>query len=162
MGCDVVAFSGTESKVLDALAFGASACYTTQSLKDAKIGRGLDLLLVTAPSPPDWSLYIPLLAPKAKVFPLTIGRGNLDMPSMPLLLNGITIQGSVIAPRNTTERMLAFAARHGIKPEIDKFVMDRKGIEKAFEELKEGKMRYRGVLVVPKEKRLACAEDTEW
>ena len=154
MGCDVAAFSGSEGKDSGAHSFGARACYSAQSLKDAKPGPMLDLLLVTAPAQPDWSVYLPLLAPKAKIFPLTIGPGNVSLPAMPLLLNGITIQGSVVAPRNVSERMLAFAARRGVKPQVHKFAMDREGIEEAFRVLKEGKMRYRGVLVVPEEKRL--------
>ena len=154
MGCDVIAFSETSSKEAEALSLGARACYSTESLKSAKLGRGLDVLIVTAPSPPDWSVYIPLLAPKAKIFPLTIDPGSLTIPSMPLLLNGITIQGSVVSPRNVHERMLDFAARHSVKPIVQKFAMDRDGILNAFEVLKEGKMRYRGVLVVPDEHRL--------
>lgn len=153
MGCDVLAFSSTESKESDALFFGASAYYTTQSSKDAKIGRLLDWLIVTASAPPDWSIYLPLLAPKAKIFPLTIGPGNLAMPSMPLLLNGITVQGSVLSPRNVHERMLDFAVRHGIKPVVHRFTMNREGVEQAFGVLKEGKMKYRGVLVVPEQER---------
>lgn len=74
---------------------------------------------------------------------------------MPLLLNGITIQGSVVAPRNVIQIMLTFAARHGIKPKVEIFSMDKNGIEDAFSVLKDGRMRYRGVLVVPEEKRLA-------
>ena len=75
---------------------------------------------------------------------------------MPLLLNGITIQGSVVSPRNVQQRMLTFAARQGVKPHVQKFAMDREGIEEAFQVLKDGKMRYRGVLVVPEDKRLAA------
>ena len=153
MGCDVVAFSNSESKDADARSFGASANYTTQSLKNANIGPSIDLLLVAAPTQPDWSLFLPLLAPKAKIFPLTIGPGSITIPSMPLLLNGITVQGSVVSPRNSHGRMLVFAAGHGIKPIVHRFAMDKEGIEKAFEVLKTGKMRYRGVLVVPKSER---------
>ena len=54
MGCDVVAFSNSEHKDSDARSFGARACYSMQSLKDAKPAPVLDLLLVTAPVQPDW------------------------------------------------------------------------------------------------------------
>ncbi|CAG8958295.1 hypothetical protein HYFRA_00000650 [Hymenoscyphus fraxineus] len=155
MGCDVVAFTNSETKSSDALSFGANACYTIQNLRETKIGRGLDMVLVTAPAQPDWSLYIPLLAPRAIIFPLTIGPGNIALPAMPVLLNGVTIQGSAAASRKVHLRMLAFAAQHGVKPMIQRFSMDKEGIEEAFIALKEGKMRYRGVLVVPIEKRLA-------
>ncbi|CAG8971914.1 hypothetical protein HYALB_00007830 [Hymenoscyphus albidus] len=148
MGCDVVAFTNSETKSSDALSFGAK-------LARDKIGRGLDMVLVTAPAQPDWSLYIPLLAPRATIFPLTIGPGNIALPAMPVLLNGVTIQGSAAASRKVHLHMLAFAAQHGVKPMIQRFSMNKEGIEDAFIALKEGKMRYRGVLVVPIEKRLA-------
>jgi len=155
MGCEVVAFSGSTLKEAEVLSIGASACYTSESLRSAAFGRGLNILIVTTPIMPDWSVYTPLLASKATIFPLTIGPGLLSFPSMPLLLNGITIQGSVVSPRNVHERMLEFAARHSIKPIVQTFAMSREGIQQAFATLKEGNMRYRGVLVVPEKERLA-------
>ncbi|TGO15513.1 hypothetical protein BTUL_0039g00290 [Botrytis tulipae] len=154
MGNEVIAFSSTQSKESDALAFGASAYYNDSNIKEAGLGGALDLLIVTAPALPNWGVYLPFLAPKAKIFALTIGPGNLALPNMPLLLNGITIQGSVLAPTNVHKRMLNFAAAKGVKPKVHKFVMDRDDIVEAFGVLKEGKMRYRGVLVVPEENRL--------
>jgi len=43
--------------------------------------------------------------------------------------------------------MLAFAAKHGIKPQIERFPMTHDGVTEAMQKLREGKMRYRGVLV---------------
>jgi D-arabinose 1-dehydrogenase-like Zn-dependent alcohol dehydrogenase len=43
--------------------------------------------------------------------------------------------------------MLDFAARHEIKPIVMKFPLNVGGIEEAFGKLKDGSMRYRGVLV---------------
>ncbi|KAF7940754.1 uncharacterized protein EAE97_006940 [Botrytis byssoidea] len=154
MGNEVIAFSSTQSKESDALAFGASAYYNDLNTKEASLGGALDVLIVTAPALPNWGIYLPFLAPKAKIFALPIGPGNLALPNMPLLLNGITIQGSVLAPTNVHKRMLDFAAAKGVKPKVHKFLMDRDGIVEAFGVLKEGKMRYREVLVVPEENRL--------
>ena len=42
---------------------------------------------------------------------------------------------------------LAFAAHHSIAPVTQTFPMSKEGVEKAFETLEDGKMRYRGVLV---------------
>ena len=43
--------------------------------------------------------------------------------------------------------MLDFVARHDIKPIVMEYPMSVQGIEKAFKELEEGKIRYRAVLV---------------
>jgi len=153
-GCDVVSFSNTASKEADALSFGASAYYTLEATRNLQKPGSIDVLIITAPMMPDWSLYLPLLAPKAKIFPLTIGPENVSLPGMPLLMMGITVQGSVLAPKGVHERMLEFAAKNGVKPKVHRFNMDLKGVEEAFATLKEGRMRYRGVLVVPEDKKL--------
>lgn len=64
-----------------------------------------------------------------------------------MLVNGLRIQGSVVAARYIHQRMLDFAALHGVKPIIEKFPMTEKGIAEGMEKLNSGSMRYRGVLV---------------
>ena len=66
---------------------------------------------------------------------------------MPLIMSGLTIQGSLVATRAIQNQMLEFVVRHQIRPLIEKFPMSKEGIEKAFERLGKGEMRYRGVLV---------------
>ena len=147
MGCEVVVFSGTDSKKEEAKKLGATEFYATKGLEELKIEKPIDYLLVTTSAQPDWEMYLNILAPGAAVFPLSVSEGNLSLPYMPLILNGIRVQGSVISPRAIHRKMLDFAAMHGIKPIIEKFPLTKEGVEQAFEHLDEGKMRYRGVLV---------------
>jgi D-arabinose 1-dehydrogenase-like Zn-dependent alcohol dehydrogenase len=72
------------------------------------------------------------------------------MPYEPLIDEGIRVQGSLVASRRTQNEMFAFAARHSIKPTIMRFPLSVEGIEKGFEALNNGLMRYRGVLLPPK------------
>lgn len=65
----------------------------------------------------------------------------------PLVFQGMTVQGSAIASRYVHQRMLDFAALHGIAPVIEKFPMTEKGVTEALDKLASGSMRYRGVLV---------------
>jgi len=44
--------------------------------------------------------------------------------------------------------MLEFAAKHDIKPTIEKFPMTKQGVVDAMQKLRDGKVRYRGVLEV--------------
>lgn len=168
-GCDTVVFSGTDSKKEEAMKLGAHEFYATKDQKDLNIGAPLDALLVCTSAHigkknqrcyskmpiankfPDWSLYMSILAPGAIIFPLSIESGDLVVPYMPLLLSGLRIQGSIVANRATHNRMLEFAARHQIKPLVNKYPMSVQGLEDAMKALNEGKMRYRGVLV-PAEK----------
>ena len=152
MGCETHVFSGTDSKKAEALSLGASSFHATKGATSLSLEPGLDALLVTTSQLPDWNLYLPILAPSAKIFPLSIADGDFKVPYMPMLMKGITVQGSVVAPRQVHQRMLAFAQLHGIKPMLNRFQMDREGIEEAFGKLEGGEMRYRGVLVRPEGK----------
>lgn len=150
MGTNVVVFSGTDSKKEEATKLGADSFHATKGVKELKIPEKLNMLLVTTSFQPDWNIYLPLMAPGGKIFPLSVSDGNLELPYMSLLGQGLTIQGSIVAPRYIHHRMLAFAAHHGIKPMLNKFNLDKAGIEECFKTLDEGKMRYRGVLIPQK------------
>jgi D-arabinose 1-dehydrogenase-like Zn-dependent alcohol dehydrogenase len=147
MGCDVVVFSSTESKKEEAMSLGASEFFATKDVKELKIGKPLDALFVTTSQQPDWAQYMPIMAPGSTVFPLTVSDGNLTIPYMPFLAGELRIQGALVAARDVHRTMLEFSARHGIKPIIERFPMSVKGVEDSMEKLRQGKMRYRGVLV---------------
>jgi len=78
---------------------------------------------------------------------MLLGVPWLTMHAVPLILNGWTIQGSVVASRHVHKKMLEFAALHKIAPIVERFPMTAKGIEEAMEKLENGSMRYRGVLI---------------
>ena len=92
--------------------------------------------------------YLPVLAPFAKIFPLTISFDNFPVPALPLIMFGYSVIGSGGAHPVSVQAMLKFCAKHDIKPIIEKFPMTKKGITEAMTKLEEGKMRYRGVVVV--------------
>lgn len=147
MGCEVAVFSGTESKKAEAMRLGAKEFYATKGRKELKIEKPIDRLLVTTSAQPDWNLYLPIMASSGVIYPLSVSQDDLKVPYMPLIANGLRIQGSLIAPRAIHNRMLEFAAFHGIKPMIQKFPLDVDGITEAMRKLNEGDIRYRGVLV---------------
>ena len=147
MGCQVVVFSGTDSKKEEAMKLGAVEFHATKGLKELKMSKPINRLLVTTSQQPDWAMYQSILAPNATIFPLSVAGGNLEIPYMPLIESGTRIQGTIVAARAIHMKMLEFAADHDIKPIIESFPLTKEGIEKAFERLDHGKMRYRGVLV---------------
>ncbi|KAF2842025.1 GroES-like protein [Patellaria atrata CBS 101060] len=149
-GCDVVVFSGTDSKKDEATKLGAKEFYAMKGKKEVDIGHKLDYLIVTTSELPDWSIYLPLLAPGATIFPLSVSGDNISVPSLPFIQSGITLQGTIVAARHVHNQMLDFAARNDIKPMTQTFPMNERGITDAFDVLNSGKMRYRGVLVVDK------------
>lgn len=148
MGCYVVVLSGSERKKDEALRLGAKEFIAMKNVKELQPSRLLDRLLVTTSAQPEWEKIVPALAPGAVVHPISfLDGGNFSFPYMPLLLNGIGVQGSVVASRYIHNRMLEFAAQHKIEPIIEKFPMTEEAINRAMDKLHDGSIRYRGVFV---------------
>ncbi|KAF2764860.1 GroES-like protein [Teratosphaeria nubilosa] len=147
MGCRVVVLSGTESKKEEAMKLGAHEFVATKGKSELKVSRPINRLLVTTSFQPDWNLVVPIMAPGATIFPLSVAEGNFQIPYMNLLMSGLRVQGSVVASRYVHNRMLEFAAFHKITPILEKFPMTEEGIEQAMTKLDKGDMRYRAVLI---------------
>ncbi|KAG7085528.1 hypothetical protein E1B28_003087 [Marasmius oreades] len=149
MGCDVVVFSGSDSKRDEALALGAREFYATRGVEDystLNIPRAIDRLILTASSQEGYSKFYPLLARKATLIPLTASPGgDLVVPYQQTMSKGMKVVGTLVASRYMETKMLEFAARHDIRPIVEKFPMSLEGIEEAVAKLQAGKIRYRAV-----------------
>lgn len=150
MGCKVIVFSGTDNKKEEAMKLGATEFHATKGVKELKVEKPIDNLLVTTSSQPDWQLYLNVMAPNGVISPLSIAADDLKIPYMPVLTNGLRIQGGIVSARQVHRDMLEFAAHHDIKPVKMTFPMTLEGVKDSMKILEEGKMRYRGVLVAGK------------
>jgi D-arabinose 1-dehydrogenase-like Zn-dependent alcohol dehydrogenase len=90
---------------------------------------------------------LPIMAANSIIFPITISGNDFAIPHLAFILKGITIQGTIVAARKVQNDMLRFAAQHHIKPVLMEFPMTEEGITQAMDTLRDGKMRYRGVIV---------------
>jgi D-arabinose 1-dehydrogenase-like Zn-dependent alcohol dehydrogenase len=145
MGCQVVVLSGTESKREEAMGLGASEFYAFTETPPAI--KPLDHLLVTSAQQPNWEAIFPIMASDGTIYALTVDMAEMKFPYLLLVMKALRIQGSLPAARGSQREMLQFAARHLIKPTVMTFPLNRNGIEEAMETLRQGRMRYRGVLV---------------
>lgn len=148
LGCRVVVLSGSDRKKEEALKLGANEFIATKDAKELKVFRPLNRLLVTTSAQPNWESILTIMAPRSSIYPLSVSDGNLEIPYMPLLLQGIKVQGSLVASRIQHRKMLDFAALHGIKPITEKFPMTEEGIVQAIHKLENGDVYYRAVLIV--------------
>lgn len=145
-GCRVVVFSGTDSKKEEALRLGAHEFIATKGQTELKVSQKLDRLLVTTSAQPDWKLYMNVMNPGSVIHPLSVSSGDFSIPYGPLIGQGITVQGSVVAPRQIHKDMLKFAALHQIKPVIQEFPLSEAGIQDAMDKLEKGEVHFRAVL----------------
>jgi alcohol/geraniol dehydrogenase (NADP+) len=144
-GCEVVAFTSSDSKRQDALKFGAHDTVNSRDSAQMKMLAGsLDFILVTANVTLDWPVIIDSLAPKGRLHVVGAVLEPIPVAAFSLLSGQKTISGSPLGSPATTAKMLAFCARHGIAPTIEKYPMSR--VNEALEHLRAGKARYRIVL----------------
>jgi len=147
MGCEVVVFSSTESKKAEALKLGATQFVATKGVESLDIGKQIKHLIVTTSFPPEWNKILPVMAPASVIYPVTVSGDDLQLPYEAITFKELRVQGSLVSPRQVHRQMIQFADLHGIKPVVEEFPMTVEGITEAMDRLKEGKMRYRGVLV---------------
>ncbi|HRD56131.1 MAG TPA: NAD(P)-dependent alcohol dehydrogenase [Parachlamydiaceae bacterium] len=144
-GCEVTAFTSSESKFQEARDFGAQNVVSSKDLAAIQKLKGkFDLILVTVNVPLDWGAYIAALAPKGRLHFVGVVKEDIPIQIFPLLVDQLSISSSPIGPPAAISDMLDFASRHHIVPKTEHFAMSQ--INKAFEHLEAGKARYRIVL----------------
>jgi D-arabinose 1-dehydrogenase-like Zn-dependent alcohol dehydrogenase len=152
MGCEVTAFSATESKKADSLALGAHHFVNTNLPvgERLKVARQINKLLVCTNANIRWELFTRISVGKATMFPLQIPSdmaSKLSVVHMPFLMKSINVVYSTNGRHDAYNKLLAFAALHNIKPVSEKFPLTGEGIEDALDKLEKGTISYRGVLV---------------
>ncbi|ORX34857.1 chaperonin 10-like protein [Kockovaella imperatae] len=147
LGCRVVAISGSDSKRDEAMKLGAHEFIATKNAKELKVEKKITRLIVTTSAQPDWEKLLPILDRQAGIYPLSVDPGKFELPYMPLLVNGIKVQGGIVGTRAVHRNMLDFAGQHDIKPVTETFPLNEKGIKEAMSKLEAGEVRYRAVLL---------------
>jgi len=144
-GCDVTAFTTSDSKREEALRLGAHRTLNSRNADElAKATGSFDFILNTANADLDWNTYIAALKPKGRLHTVGAVPSPMAMIAFPMILGQKSLSGSPLGSPATTETMLQFSARHGIAPTTETFPMSR--ANDALEHLHSGKARYRIVL----------------
>jgi len=156
-GCEVHAFSTSDSKETEARQLGAH--YVHNSRKDGalkKLGRSLDLIISTINAPQDVSAFLDTLAPKGSFHNVGAVLKPLEVPAFGLILGQKSVAGSPTGSPTAIDHMLEFSARHSVAPVVEYFPMSK--VNDAFERLRSGKARYRIVLINDFDKSPSLAE----
>jgi uncharacterized zinc-type alcohol dehydrogenase-like protein len=144
-GCDVTAFTSSESKFDEARGFGAHHVVSSRdSAAIKKLAGTFDLLIITVNVTLDWNALIASLAPNGRMHVVGVVGEPIPVSAFSLIAGQKSISGSPTGSPVAIETMLDFAARHGITPQTEHMPMTQ--INEAFERLEAGKARYRIVL----------------
>jgi uncharacterized zinc-type alcohol dehydrogenase-like protein len=144
-GCDVTAFTSSESKFEEARGFGADhvvASKDSAALK--KLAGSFDLLISTVNVPLNWDAVIGTLAPNGRLHVVGAVLEPIPVAAFSLIMRQRSLSGSPAGSPVGIETMLDFAARHQVTPQTERFPMSQ--INEAFARLESGKARYRIVL----------------
>ncbi len=144
-GCEVIAFTSSESKREEALSLGAHRVVNSRNADDlAKLAGSLHAIISTVNVTLDWQSLIGALAPKGKLHTVGAVLEPISLAAFPLIMGQKSLSGSPLGSPTTVATMLDFAARHDIAPTTELFPMSK--INDALEHLRCGKARYRIVL----------------
>jgi uncharacterized zinc-type alcohol dehydrogenase-like protein len=144
-GCEVYAFTSSDSKREEAKAMGAHHVVNSRDSGELeKLAGRLDFVLSTVNVNLDWSALLNALAPKGHLHLVGVVRDPVPVPSFPLIVGQRSISGTPLGSPATIARMLEFCARHGIAPVTETFPMSE--ANEAFAHLEEGNARFRIVL----------------
>jgi uncharacterized zinc-type alcohol dehydrogenase-like protein len=144
-GCEVTAFTSSDSKREEALKLGAHKTLNTRNPAElAKAAGTFDFILNTTNVGLEWNSYIAALKPKGRLHTVGAVLEPLGLAAFPMIAGQKSFSGSPLGSPATTDIMLQFSARHGIAPTTETFPMSR--ANEALDHLRSGKARYRIVL----------------
>lgn len=144
-GCEVTAFTSSDSKRHEALALGAHKTLNSRDHREIEGAAGtFDYVISTVNVKLDWNLYVNTLKPKGRLHFVGATLEPLDLGVFPLLAGQRSVSGSPVGSPATIESMLQFARLHQVKPQVETYPMSR--INEALDHLKSGNAKYRIVL----------------
>ncbi len=144
-GCEVVAFTSSDSKREEALSLGAHRVVNSHNAGDLKNLTGsLNFIISTVNVKLDWQALVGALAPRGKLHTVGAVLEPISLAAFPLIMGQKSLSGSPLGSPSITAQMLEFAARHQIAPTTEFFPMSK--VNDALDHLKSGKARYRIVL----------------
>ncbi|OFA31623.1 alcohol dehydrogenase [Glaciecola punicea] len=144
-GCEVTAFTSSESKFDEAKSMGAHHVINSIDAKQIEAANSrFDLIISTVNVKLDWNLYLTTLTPKGRLHFVGATLEPLNVGVFSLIGGQKSISGSPVGSPDTIKTMLDFANQHSIEPLVEEFPMSQ--VNEAIAHLESGKARYRIVL----------------
>ncbi|KAF9575288.1 hypothetical protein EC968_003640 [Mortierella alpina] len=147
LGCkEVIAISGRDNKKEEAFTLGATRFINTSDKEQVKAAaRSMDICLCTnASKTNNWDEYLSMMAPLSQLVILALPEDPITFRGPQMVGQDISIVGSHLGSKSDIAEMLDFAAKHNIRPWIEKRPFEE--CNEACKDVHAGKPRYRIVL----------------
>jgi uncharacterized zinc-type alcohol dehydrogenase-like protein len=126
-GCEVTAFTSSESKFEEAKGFGANHVVSSKNpTAIGKLAGSFDLLISTVNVKLDWDALIGTLAPNGRLHVVGAVLEPIPLASFSLILQQRSVSGSPTGSPIAIQTMLDFAARHNVAPQTEHFPMSKR------------------------------------
>ena len=144
-GAEVTMLSGSKSKQTDAKRLGAHHFVLTSDEKQVKeLQNHFDFILNTVSAPHDYNFYLNLLNTNGIMIVVGAPPSPAQVPAFNLIMKRRSIMGSLIGGIPETQEMLDYCAQHNIVSDVE--VIPIKDIDRAYERMLKGDVRYRFVI----------------
>lgn len=144
-GAEVTVLSTSAAKEADAKKLGAHKFVVTSDREQTKAVAGyFDFIIDTVSAAHDLGLYLSLLKTDGAHILVGAPPDAAQLHAFSLIPGRKTLAGSMIGGLPETQEMLDFCAQHNIVSDIE--LIDMKDIQKAFDRMVKGDVRYRFVI----------------
>jgi alcohol dehydrogenase (NADP+)/uncharacterized zinc-type alcohol dehydrogenase-like protein len=145
-GAEVYAFTTTESKVKDILAFGAKEAIVVDSIEELKpYNKSLDYMISTIPVMFDVGAYASLVKPYGSFTKVGMPVGfQLTINNLALAASRVNYNASIVGSIPLTQRLVDYCAEHKIYPQIQ--VIKASEVNEAWGKVVNKEARYRYVI----------------
>ena len=146
MGARVVAFTGSDGKIRDALALGADEVVISRDAAQMKAHAGsFDMILDTVAASHDLDAFSALLKRDGTLVLVGVPEHAHPSPNVGnLIFKRRAIAGSLIGGLPETQEMLDFCAQHGIVADIE--MIAARDIDQAYDRMVRSDVKYRFVI----------------
>ncbi|GLB47963.1 NADP-dependent alcohol dehydrogenase [Neptunitalea sp. Y10] len=149
-GANVTVFDITEEKRADALAMGAVKFVNVNNAEELKgLDNTMSFVISTIPANYDPNMYLKMLDLDGQFCIV----GLPAMANMPVLSidkfiwkGNRKVFGSQIGGIKETQEMVNYSVKHNIYPEVEKIPATPKAVEEAYENVLDGKVKFRYVI----------------
>jgi len=144
-GCEVTAFTSSDSKRESLMELGVHHVLNSMNAKDLGAAAGrFDLIISTVNVKLDWDMYLSTLASRGRLHFVGATLEPLNINVFSLISAQRSVSGSPVGSPVVIAKMLEFADLHDIKPIIEVFKFTE--VNKAIKRLRKGDLHYRAVL----------------
>lgn len=144
-GAEVYAFTTTESKVKDILAFGAKEAIVVDSVEKLKpYNKSVDYMISTIPAKYDLGAYISLVKPYGSYTQVGVPAEELSFNQFAFIFNRVNYNGSLTGGIPQTQELVDYCAENRIYPQIQ--VIKVGEVNEAWRKVVNKEARYRYVI----------------